>query len=35
MFAIDLDLFSIRTITIPTHTKLVFKLACIPNLNIK
>jgi hypothetical protein len=34
MFATKLNLFSIRTITIPTHTKLVFKPIYIPNFSI-
>ncbi len=34
MFAIELDLFSIGTIAIPTHTKLVSKLNCILDLRI-
>jgi hypothetical protein len=32
MFATELDMFSIRTITIPTHTKHVPKLVYIPDI---
>jgi hypothetical protein len=34
MFIIGLDLFSIRTIKIPTHIELVSKPVHIPNLSI-
>jgi hypothetical protein len=34
MFATELDMFSIGTIEVPTHTKLVFKLVHIPYLSI-
>jgi hypothetical protein len=34
MFAIELDLFSIGTIAIPIHAKLVYKSTCIPYFNI-
>jgi hypothetical protein len=34
MFATKLDLFSIGTIEIPTHTELVSKLIHIPNLSL-
>jgi hypothetical protein len=32
MFATELDLFSTRTIGIPTHTKHVPKMVCIPHI---
>jgi hypothetical protein len=34
MFATKLDLFSIGTIVVPTHTKPIFKIECISNLRI-
>jgi hypothetical protein len=34
MFAIKLDLFSIGTIAVPTHTEHVPKLVYIPNIGI-
>jgi hypothetical protein len=34
MFTIEVDLFSIRTITIPTHTEHVPKPTCMPNIGI-
>jgi hypothetical protein len=34
MFATELDLFSMGTIEIPTHTELVSKLVCILDLSI-
>ncbi len=34
MFATKLDLFSIGTIIVPTHTKPIFKIDCISNLKI-
>jgi hypothetical protein len=34
MFTIELDLFSIRTITKVTHTEHVPKPTCIPNISI-
>jgi hypothetical protein len=35
MFAIEVDLFSIETIAVPTHTKLVPKPVCILYIGIK
>jgi len=35
LFAIELDLFSIKTIAIPTHIKLVPKPICILYIGIK
>jgi hypothetical protein len=32
MFAIELNMFSTRTIGIPTHTKHVPKMVCIPDI---
>ncbi len=34
MFAIELDLFSIGAIIVPTHVELVSKTICIQDLNI-
>jgi hypothetical protein len=34
MFATKLNFYSIGTITIPTHTELIFKSTCIPNFSI-
>jgi hypothetical protein len=34
MFAIELNMFSIGTIVVPTHTKPIFKIECISNLRI-
>jgi len=34
MFAIKLDLFSIRTIAVPTHTEPIPKLIYIPYIGI-
>jgi hypothetical protein len=34
MFAIELNMFVIGTITVPTYTKPILKLVYIPNLSI-